>query len=54
MAGASGVVELDDEEVLLFIEGNETANTMRKTKAISLIVIGTKFAMRISRTLVRV
>jgi hypothetical protein len=33
MAEASGVVELDDEEILLFIERNEAANTVGKTRA---------------------
>jgi hypothetical protein len=33
MAEASGVVELDDEEVLQFIERSEAANTVRKTRS---------------------
>jgi hypothetical protein len=48
-----------DEEVLQFIERNKAAKTMRKTRSdlniwsrwcstVSLIIIGTKFTMRIS------
>jgi hypothetical protein len=33
MAEASGVVELEDEEVLQFIERNEAANTVGKTRS---------------------
>jgi hypothetical protein len=33
MAEASGVVELEDEEVLQFIERSEAANTMGKTRS---------------------
>jgi hypothetical protein len=33
MAGASGVVELEDEEVLQFIESSEAANTVGKTRS---------------------
>jgi hypothetical protein len=33
MAEASGVVELDDEEVLQFIERSKAANTVRKTRS---------------------
>jgi hypothetical protein len=33
MAEASGVVELEDEEVLQLIERSEAANTMGKTRS---------------------
>jgi hypothetical protein len=33
MAEASGVVELEDEEVLQFIERSEAANTVGKTRS---------------------
>jgi hypothetical protein len=32
-AEVSGVVELNDDEVLQFIERNKAANTMRKTRS---------------------
>jgi hypothetical protein len=46
------VAELDDEEVLQFIERNKAANTVRKTRSDlnnwSCCIPHTKFTMRIS------